>query len=129
MTQEVLDLAKRAGFDLHGKKLTWEDADCTAELIRFANFIEEKVLAKHATQKFILHDEENEGGWSDWICPKPDSYLIKCCDCGLVHETQTRVAEYEPRPSEDFNVSNNPDLQAQFRVRRHETAHGTKENT
>ena len=42
MTQEVLDLAKKAGFDLYGKKLTWEDADCTAELIRFANLVAAK---------------------------------------------------------------------------------------
>lgn len=78
-----------------------------------------------ADQEFILHDEENEGGWTDWICPKPDSYLMKCCDCGLVHEMQTRVANYESRPSEDFVVSSDPDLQAQFRVRRHEVLEAT----
>jgi len=73
-----------------------------------------------ADQEFILHDEENEGGWSDWVCPKPDSYLMKCCDCGLVHEMQTRVAKYEPKPSDTFVVPNDPDLQTQFRMRRHE---------
>ena len=71
-------------------------------------------------QDFHLHNEENEGGWSDWVCPKPDSYLMKCCDCGLVHEMQTRVANYEPKPSEDFVVSTDPNLQTQFRMRRHE---------
>jgi hypothetical protein len=76
-------------------------------------------------QEFILHDEENEGGWSDWVCPNPDSYLMKCCDCGLVHEMQTRVADYKSRPSEDFVVSSNPDLQAQFRVRRNEVLEAT----
>ena len=83
------------------------------------------VKAALADQEFILHDEENEGGWTDWICPKPDSYLMKCCDCGLVHEMQTRVANYESRPSEDFVVSSDPDLQAQFRVRRHEVLEAT----
>jgi hypothetical protein len=73
-----------------------------------------------ADQEFIFHDEENEGGWSDWVCPKPDSYLMKCCDCGLVHEMQTRVAKYEPKPSDTFVVPNDPDLQTQFRMRRHE---------
>jgi hypothetical protein len=81
---------------------------------------EVKRLGQEIEQDFHLHDEDNEGGWTDWICPKPDSYLMKCCDCGLVHEMQTRVVDYESRPSEDFVVSNNPDLQAQFRVRRHE---------
>jgi hypothetical protein len=79
-----------------------------------------RARGEQADQEFILHDEENEGGWTDWICPKPTSYLMKCCDCGLVHEMQTRVANYESRPSEDFVVSSDPDLQAQFRVRRHE---------
>jgi hypothetical protein len=78
------------------------------------------VEAALADQEFILHDEENEGGWSDWVCPKPDSYLMKCCDCGLVHEMQTRVAKYEPKPSDTFVVPNDPDLQTQFRMRRHE---------
>ena len=78
------------------------------------------VEAALADQEFIFHDEENEGGWSDWVCPKPDSYLMKCCDCGLVHEMQTRVAKYEPKPSDTFVVPNDPDLQTQFRMRRHE---------
>jgi hypothetical protein len=84
-----------------------------------------RARGEQADQEFILHDEENEGGWTDWICPKPDSYLMKCCDCGLVHEMQTRVANYESRPSEDFVVSSDPDLQAQFRVRRHEVLEAT----
>jgi len=78
------------------------------------------VEAALADKEFILHDEENEGGWSDWVCPKPDSYLMKCCDCGLVHEMQTRVAQYHPKPSDTFVVPNDPDLQTQFRMRRHE---------
>ena len=82
-------------------------------------------LAQPTQQDFHLHDEENEGGWTNWVCPKPDSYLMKCCDCGLVHEMQTRVAKYEPKPSEDFVVPNDPDLQTQFRVRRHEVLETT----
>jgi hypothetical protein len=88
------------------------------QILRYAENAERNQAL--ADQEFILHDEENEGGWSDWVCPKPDSYLMKCCDCGLVHEMQTRVAKYEPKPSDTFVVPNDPDLQTQFRMRRHE---------
>lgn len=30
-------------------------------------------------------------GWAQWTAPVHDSYLIKCCDCGLVHEMQFQV--------------------------------------
>ena len=110
------------------------DGDHFYELLRdveaaLADQDREDTLLEKIEQDFHLHDEDNEGGWTDWICPKPDSYLMKCCDCGLVHEMQTRIADYEPRPSEDFVVSNNPDLQAQFRVRRHEVFDTTPQRT
>lgn len=59
-----------------------------------------------------------EDGYCEWVCPNPDSYLMQCCDCGLIHEVQTRVAKYEPRPSEVFAVVHDADLQAQWRMRR-----------
>lgn len=33
---------------------------------------------------------EGEAGWSDWVHPLP-GYLMRCCDCGLVHEMQTAI--------------------------------------
>ena len=28
-----------------------------------------------------------KGGYSEWVYPKPDeTYLMKCCGCGLIHE-------------------------------------------
>ena len=33
----------------------------------------------------------SKGGWTKWIRPRPDSYLMKCCGCGLVHEMQFRI--------------------------------------
>ena len=59
-----------------------------------------------------------EDGWCDWVCPKPTGYLMQCCDCGLIHEVDSRVAKYEPRPSEMFEVVNDPDLQVQWRMKR-----------
>ena len=36
--------------------------------------------------------EALEDGWCDWVCPKPQGYLMQCCDCGLIHEVESRVA-------------------------------------
>ena len=60
----------------------------------------------------------NEDGWCDWVCPKSQGYLMQCCDCGLIHEVDSRVAKYEPRPSEVFEVVDDPDLQVQWRMKR-----------
>jgi hypothetical protein len=62
--------------------------------------------------------EALEDGWCDWVCPKPQGYLMQCCDCGLIHEVDSRVAKYEPLPSEMFEVVNDPDLQVQWRMKR-----------
>lgn len=70
-------------------------------------------------QEFIKHHGDDEG-WSEWVCPDPKDYLMKCCDCGLVHQAQFRVAKYAPALSEECEIVNDPDLQAQFRMRRSE---------
>ena len=62
--------------------------------------------------------EALEDGWCEWVCPKPQGYLMQCCDCGLIHEVDSRVAKYEPRPSEVFEVVDDPDLQVQWRMKR-----------
>jgi hypothetical protein len=59
-----------------------------------------------------------EDGYCEWVCPTPVGYLMQCCDCGLIHEVEFRVAKYEPRPSEDFVVVDDPDLQCQLRMKR-----------
>jgi hypothetical protein len=59
-----------------------------------------------------------EDGWCEWVCPKPRGYLMQCCDCGLIHEVESRVAKYRPRPSEEFEVVDDPDLQVQWRMNR-----------
>jgi len=59
-----------------------------------------------------------EDGWCDWVCPKPQGYLMQCCDCELIHEVDFRVVQYEPKPSEVYEVVDDPNLQAQMRLRR-----------
>lgn len=34
--------------------------------------------------------EPDEDGWSEWVHPLP-GYLMKCCDCGLVHEMEFAI--------------------------------------
>ena len=62
--------------------------------------------------------EEVEDGWCDWVCPKPVGYLMQCCDCELIHEVDFRVVRYESEDSEVYEVVDNPNLQAQMRLRR-----------
>jgi hypothetical protein len=67
-------------------------------------------------QDFIKHEVENEGDWSEWVNPKPEQYFMKCCDCGLVHEMQFKVAKYSEGDECEFVAD--ADLQAVFRARR-----------
>ena len=59
-----------------------------------------------------------EDGFCEWVCPTPIGYLMQCCDCGLIHEVETRVVKYDPRPSENFALTDDHDLQVQLRMKR-----------
>jgi hypothetical protein len=59
-----------------------------------------------------------EDGWCDWVCPKPTGYLMQCCDCELIHEVDFRVVRYESEDSEVYEVVDDPNLQAQMRLKR-----------
>jgi len=60
------------------------------------------------------------GGWSEWVCPTHKSYLMKCCDCGLVHELQFKTfAETTQRKNGTFTIVELPwPVRAMFRGRR-----------
>lgn len=67
-------------------------------------------------QDFIKHEVDSFDDWSEWVCPDPEQYFMKCCDCGLVHEMQFKVVKYsEGDECEDFD---DPYVQAVFRARR-----------
>ena len=69
---------------------------------------------------FIKHHGDAEG-WSEWVCPDPKNYFMKCCDCGLVHEAQFGVVRYKSETErDDCDVVDDPVLQAVFRMRRSE---------
>jgi hypothetical protein len=65
---------------------------------------------------FTKHEVENEGDWSEWVNPYSEQYFMKCCDCGLVHEMQFKVAKYSEGDECEFVADDN--LQAVFRARR-----------
>jgi hypothetical protein len=67
-------------------------------------------------QEFIKHEVESPEDWSEWVCPNPDEYFMKCCDCGLVHEVQYRVARYGE--GDYCELVEDENVQAQFRMRR-----------
>ena len=67
-------------------------------------------------QDFIVHEVENEGDWSEWVCPDPEQYFMKCCDCGLVHEMQFKVVKYSE--GDECDAVDDPDVRGIFRARR-----------
>jgi hypothetical protein len=62
--------------------------------------------------KYHVHDEENPGGWSDWVKPRRRFYRMACCDCKLVHELEFHL---EKRGNRGYIL---------FRARRHLRATG-----
>jgi hypothetical protein len=67
-------------------------------------------------QDFTKHEVDSADAWSEWVCPAPKQYFMKCCDCGLVHEMQFKVAKYSEGDECEFVAD--ADLQAVFRARR-----------
>jgi hypothetical protein len=41
----------------------------------------------------FLVNHPNEDGWCDWQLPHMRGYLMKCCDCGLVHEVEFNAVQ------------------------------------
>jgi hypothetical protein len=66
--------------------------------------------------------DANEDGWTDWVHPLP-GYLMKCCDCGLVHEVDARVGRIIKRDPDnhsqyEWDDDINGDLIVMFRMKR-----------
>lgn len=62
--------------------------------------------------------EAMEDGWCDWEYHSPLESSLLCCDCELIHEVDVRVVRYESLDSEVYEVVNDPNLEAQIRLRR-----------
>jgi hypothetical protein len=72
-------------------------------------------------KEFFKHNVEQPYEWSDWVCPDPKGYLMKCCDCGLVHEAEFGLVRYKSETEREYcDFVDDPNLQAVFRMRRSE---------
>ena len=80
-----------------------------------AHILENKTMT---LLQFTKHEVENADDWSEWVCPDPKSYMMKCCDCGLVHEAQFGVVQYAVGSNEDCEPVVAQNVQAVFRMRR-----------
>ena len=109
MTKEALKLALEALETLMIERGSIYDKAITAI----------KEALAQPEQEFTTH-EEGDDGWSEWVCPDPKSYLMKCCDCGLVHEAQFGVVQYAVGSNEDCEPVVAQNVQAVFRMRRSE---------
>ena len=65
-------------------------------------------MHKPVSKKVITHSFEQPKE-NEWVQPTPKAYLMKCCDCGLVHEVDFRVIKYYKGQR----------TKVQFRMRRH----------
>jgi hypothetical protein len=136
MTKEALRLALEALEHACGDRCNAEYNPCfqreaiTAIKEALANEALEK-MAENARElgldyepaqpEFIKHEVKNADNWSEWVCPDPKNYLMKCCDCGLVHEAQFGVVRYKSETErEDCDIVDDPNLQSVFRMRRSE---------
>lgn len=69
-------------------------------------------------KRFKTH-KPGRGGWTEWIYPESKSYLMKCCDCGLVHELQFKTFAETKQKRDKFEVAELPwPIRAMFRARR-----------
>lgn len=80
-----------------------------------AHILENKTMT---LLQFTKHEVKNADDWSEWVCPDPKSYMMKCCDCGLVHEAQFGVVQYAVGSNEDCEPVVDQNVQAVFRMRR-----------
>lgn len=95
-----------------------EGHECDDGSMAGGNYVE---CDKCKQPEFIKHEVENADDWSEWVCPDPKGYLMKCCDCGLVHEAQFGVVRYKSETErEDCDPVDDPNVQAVFRMRRSE---------
>jgi len=36
---------------------------------------------------------QDDDGWTEWVAPTQPSYMMECCDCGLVHEFEFDIGD------------------------------------
>ncbi|UTC29788.1 hypothetical protein BAJUN_01580 [Bajunvirus bajun] len=80
------------------------------------------ISAADVPNDFEKVEAADEDGWSEWVRPVPKSYLMKCCDCGLVHEMDFGVFRQTSPADAQGNYSaetiDDPNVRAMLRARR-----------
>ena len=120
---ECLDGVWRGDYSGNAKEVITaiKEALANEALDKMAENARELGLDYEPAQPFITHNVEKPYDWSEWVCPDPKGYLMKCCDCGLVHEAEFAVVRYKSETErEDCDMVDDPNLQAVFRMRRSE---------
>lgn len=80
-------------------------------------------LKPSVPKKHSQVDVSRRGGWSDWLYPRPKSYFLKCCDCGLVHEMDFKAFIEVVHPRNMMTTVDLPlPVRAAFRARRRDDA-------
>ena len=46
-------------------------------------------------------------GWCDWVMPIMQGYKMQCCGCGLVHEIEFHIAEWNGAQRVEFRMRRN----------------------
>ena len=118
MSIEALKLTLEALQDYVDEYGPWSDDSGAQYVLRVGK---EALAQPEQEPEFIKHEVESAEDWSEWVCPNPHKYLMKCCDCGLVHEAQFGVVRYKSEDErEACDFVDDPNLQAVFRMRRSE---------
>lgn len=68
--------------------------------------------------RFKQHKVKKPYDWTGWVCPTK-TYLMKCCDCGLVHEMEFAAFMEANRKGKWFEIAKlPPEVRVMFRMRR-----------
>lgn len=71
----------------------------------------------------------HKGEWSGWIEPRRKNYRLACCDCGLVHDFDLKIAKVLKRTKHDhmqFTLVRPRGLTIVFRARRNDRSAAQK---
>lgn len=80
----------------------------------------EREIERLTSCKPMTPDDE---GWSEWVQPTMQRYLMQCCDCGLIHEMQFgALKKGASLPDGSWEGEElDPDVyRVEFRARRHD---------
>lgn len=73
----------------------------------------------------IQHSAADADGWTEWVSPNMNGYLMVCCDCNLTHEVQFQVVKFVDETSGEYEEVHDKNVQTLMRVRRRDELEAT----